>query len=48
MQSQFKFPDLSRQLSGAMEESPVILNGQKVLFDTKITLMPVEIQKSDS
>ncbi|MEM6697335.1 MAG: hypothetical protein AAF806_07705 [Bacteroidota bacterium] len=39
------FPDLSQRHSSAMEDKPVLLDGQKVLFDKKVTLMPVELEK---
>ena len=41
------FPDLSRSYAGAMEEMPVVLDGQKVLFDKKVSLMPVELKKNE-
>lgn len=39
------FPDLSQQHAAAFSEQPVKLNGQKVLFDKKVTLMPVALEK---
>lgn len=44
MKRQTIFPDLSRQHTTALENQPVVLNGQKVLFDKKVTLMPVEME----
>lgn len=47
MKNENKFPDLSEQHAVAMEEQPVLLDGQKVLFDKKVTLMPVELKKKN-
>jgi len=47
MKSKNKFPDLSQQHAVAMEDAPVLLDGQRVLFDKKITLMPVELEKKN-
>ena len=43
-----RFPDLSREHATAMEASDVKLDGQKVLFDKKVSLMPVAIKKEDA
>ena len=40
-----KFPDLTTALSGALEDQPVLLDGQTVVFDRKVTLMPVMLEK---
>lgn len=40
-----KFPDLSQSYSGALDDNPVLLNGQKVLFDKKVALLPVALKK---
>ena len=45
MKTQSKFPDLSKQHSTALEKSEVKLDGQKVLFDKKVMLMPIELEK---
>ncbi len=45
MKSNNIFPDLSRYQSTSLEEQPVLLDGQKVLFDKKVTLMPVALDK---
>jgi len=47
MKNENKFPDLSQQHAVAMEEQPVLLDGQKVLSDKKVTLMPVELEKKN-
>lgn len=46
---QHKFPDLSNQsaYSASLEENPIKIDGQKVLFDKKVTLLPVELKKED-
>ena len=43
-----KFPDLSKVYPGALEAKSIELNGQTVLFDKKVTLMPVEIKKNEN
>lgn len=43
-----RFPDLSHEHATAMEASDVKLDGQKVLFDKKVSLMPVAIKKEDA
>jgi hypothetical protein len=43
-----KFPVLSQSYAGALEENPIQLNGQKVLFDKQVTLLPVELKKGDA
>lgn len=42
-----RFPDLSRPHAAAMETADVKLDGQKVLFDKKVSLMPVSLQKEE-
>lgn len=39
------FPDLTMSYAAALEEKPILLDGQKVLFDKKVTLMPVALEK---
>ena len=39
------FPDLS--VHQALETSPIKLAGQKILFDKKVALMPVELEKKN-
>jgi hypothetical protein len=43
MKSQTIFPDLT--YAASLSGQPVVLDGQKVLFDKKVTLMPVELEK---
>ena len=38
-------PDLSQMSSTSLELESILVNGQKVLFDKKVKLMPVEIEK---
>ncbi len=45
MNDQYQFPDLSHTYTVALEDDPVLLDGQRVLFDKKVTLMPVELEK---
>lgn len=45
MQHQTIFPDLTGEHASAMAKKSILLNGQKVLFDKKVLLMPVELQK---
>lgn len=45
MKEQNKFPDLSTASSTALAKKTVQLNGQKVVFDKKVTLMPVTVEK---
>ena len=40
-----KFPDLSQMSSTTLELESILVNGQKLLFDKKVKLMPVEIEK---
>ena len=42
-----RFPDLSRPYPGALDASTVKLDGQKVLFDKKVSLMPVALKKEE-
>ena len=42
MDKQTLFPDLT--YSASLESSPVQLDGQKVLFDKKVTLMPADLE----
>jgi len=46
MERQNIFPDLTQPHSMALEEQPVLLEGKKVLFETKVTLMPVELEET--
>ena len=40
-----RFPLLpDGKLTSSMEDKPVVLDGQKVIFDKKITLTPVELE----
>jgi hypothetical protein len=43
MHTATKFPDLT--YAAALSETPVLLDGQKVVFDKKVILMPVELEK---
>ena len=45
MKEKNKFPDLSAATSTALADKTVQLNGQKVIFDKKVTLMPVKVDK---
>ena len=45
MNNQTVFPDLSQQHTTAMEAKAILLDGQKVLFDKKVMLMPTELEK---
>lgn len=40
-----KFPDLSEQHIEALTEKTIKLDGQKVLFDKKVRLMPIALEK---
>ncbi|WP_156133082.1 hypothetical protein [Lacinutrix sp. Hel_I_90] len=40
-----KLPDLSQMSSKTLELETVLVNGQKLLFDKKVKLMPVDIEK---
>lgn len=40
-----KLPDLSRMSSTTLELETILVNGQKLLFDKKVKLMPVELEK---
>ena len=40
-----KLPDLSRMSSETLIMETILVNGQKLLFDKKVKLMPVEIEK---
>lgn len=40
-----KLPDLSQISSKTIELETVLVNGQKLLFDKKVKLMPVELEK---
>jgi len=45
-QKQNIFPrQLPRGLSGALSEEPVTLDGMKVLFDQKVGLYPVQLER---
>jgi hypothetical protein len=45
-QKQNVFPrQLPRGLSGALSEEPVMLDGMKVLFDQKVGLYPVQLER---
>ena len=39
-----KIPDLSMMSASSLELEPILLNGQTILFDKKVKLMPVEIE----
>ena len=39
-----KLPDLSRVTSTSPELENILINGQKILFDKKVKLMPVAIE----
>lgn len=45
MKGQNIFPDLSKQTSTSLESQSIVLNGQKVLFDKKVILIPVELRE---
>jgi hypothetical protein len=45
MSTPTEFPDLSEGLALARGESPVFLNGMKVVFDRKVALYPVELEE---
>ncbi len=40
-----KIPDLSRVSSFSLEAENILLNGQKLLFDKKVKLMPVNVER---
>lgn len=40
-----RLPDLSQMSSISLELETVLVNGQKLLFDTKVKLMPVELEQ---
>jgi len=40
-----RLPDLSQMSSISLELETVLVNGQKLLFDKKVKLMPVELEK---
>lgn len=41
------FPDMSDAYAFAAESAEIKINGQKVLFDKKVSLMPVELKKKE-
>ena len=43
-QATTQFPVLSQAYAGAFDDNPVHLNGQKVLFDKQVTLLPTELK----
>lgn len=43
-----KLPDLSRISSETLKMETILVNGQKLLFDKKVKLMPVEIEKKQN
>lgn len=43
-----RIPDLSKMSSTTLELEAVLINGQKLLFDKKVKLMPVEIEKKQT
>jgi|GEM_PF-3062971 len=45
MNKNTEFPDLSNEYAEATINSPLKLDGKVVLFDKKVTLMPVELKK---
>lgn len=40
-----QLPDLSMMSSISLEKESIDINGQKLLFDKKVKLMPVEIEE---
>ncbi|MEL6865623.1 MAG: hypothetical protein AAFP19_14445 [Bacteroidota bacterium] len=47
MEKQHLFPDLSESTSRAMEEKGILLDGQKVLFDQKVALVPAALESKN-
>lgn len=43
MKKDTQFPDLSGEYLESLAESTIELNGHKVLFDKKVSLMPVKL-----
>lgn len=43
-----RLPDLSKMSSTTLELETILVNGQKLLFDKKVKLMPVELEKKTS
>jgi len=41
------FPDLSHEFPVALEKKSIEFNGQVVLFDKKVGLMPVKLEKKE-
>lgn len=40
-----RLPDVSQMSSKTLELETILVNGQKLLFDKKVKLMPVDIEK---
>ena len=47
MKTHIKFPTISQEYAGMMSDDPVKLDGQKVLFDKKVVLLPVELETTN-
>lgn len=43
-----KLPDLSKMSSSTLELDAVFINGQQILFDKKVTLMPVVLEENEN
>ncbi|MBC9794793.1 hypothetical protein [Sinomicrobium weinanense] len=43
-----KVPDMSYMSSSTLELEPVLIDGQRVLFDEKVKLMPVTLEKKEA
>ncbi|WP_169675117.1 hypothetical protein [Flavivirga algicola] len=43
-----KIPDLSKMASTTLEMDPILIDGQKILFDKKVTLMPVTLEEKEN
>lgn len=41
-----KLPDLSKMSSTTLDIENILVNGQKVLFDKRVKLMPVDLEKT--
>ena len=42
-----KFPDLQKAQATTEAMASVQINGQKVLFDKKVTLLPIELKRKN-
>ena len=40
-----KLPDLSKMSSSTLEMESIYIDGQKLLFDKKVTLMPAQLEE---